>query len=155
MSGFLSPELFGVVISSTPLIAIDLIVKSPGEQFLLGKRLNKPAQGFWFVPGGRIRKNETIEKAFFRICQEEIGLSFRFENARLLGVYEHFYSDNALAYVSGDPSTHYVVLGYLLDLSSELTLSLSNDQHSEFQWWSRLEILDSDLVHDYTKYYFK
>lgn len=62
MSGYLSPELFSVVISSTPLIAIDLIVKSPGEQILLGKRLNKPAQGFWFVPGGCIKKMKRLNK---------------------------------------------------------------------------------------------
>jgi colanic acid biosynthesis protein WcaH len=45
-------ETFKTVIASTPLISIDLIVRNNQQQILLGKRLNKPAQGYWFVPGG-------------------------------------------------------------------------------------------------------
>lgn len=51
---FLSQEDFATVVRSTPLISIDLIVENERGEFLLGKRTNRPAQGFWFVPGGRV-----------------------------------------------------------------------------------------------------
>jgi colanic acid biosynthesis protein WcaH len=49
---FLEKDLFSTVIKSTPLVSIDLVVKNNRGQTLLGQRLNKPAKGFWFVPGG-------------------------------------------------------------------------------------------------------
>ena len=51
------------IIDSTPLVSIDLIVKNRNSQVFLGKRNNRPAQHFWFVPGGRIRRNETLDQA--------------------------------------------------------------------------------------------
>ncbi len=48
--------VFLKVIDAAPLVTIDLIIRNPKSDVLLGKRLNRPAQGFWFVPGGRIRK---------------------------------------------------------------------------------------------------
>jgi colanic acid biosynthesis protein WcaH len=53
---FLRPEDFATVVRSTPLISIDLIVENESGEFLLGKRTNRPAQGYWFVPGGRVQK---------------------------------------------------------------------------------------------------
>ena len=58
----LNNKTFKTVIQSTPLISIDLIVKKDNK-ILLGKRLNKPAQGYLFSIGGRIYKNETINNA--------------------------------------------------------------------------------------------
>lgn len=56
----------------TPLVAIDLIVRSE-EKVLLGRRTNEPAKGFFFVPGGRIFKGETARTAFQRITLAELG----------------------------------------------------------------------------------
>jgi colanic acid biosynthesis protein WcaH len=36
---------FKTVISSTPLISIDFVVKKSGGKVLLGKRTNRPAKG--------------------------------------------------------------------------------------------------------------
>jgi colanic acid biosynthesis protein WcaH len=63
----LNKEEFIEVLDRTPLIAIDLIIKDEKNRILLGKRTNEPAKGMWFVPGGRIFKNESIEEAFKRI----------------------------------------------------------------------------------------
>ncbi|WP_313449769.1 NUDIX domain-containing protein, partial [Pseudescherichia sp.] len=64
---FLSQEDFATVVRSTPLISIDLIVENARGEFLLGKRTNRPAQGFWFVPGGRVQKDEPLAQAFERL----------------------------------------------------------------------------------------
>ncbi len=64
---------FKTVVASTPLVSMDLIVRNKRDQVLLGLRTNRPAQGFWFVPGGRICKDETFEQAFVRLTEMELG----------------------------------------------------------------------------------
>ncbi len=64
---FLRQEDFATVVRSTPLVSLDFIVENSRGEFLLGKRTNRPAQGYWFVPGGRVQKDETLEAAFERL----------------------------------------------------------------------------------------
>src|SRR6185436_5223511 len=85
---------------------------------LLGLRKNEPAKGTFFVPGGRITKNETIQAAFRRITLAELGSEKDLSQARFAGSYDHIYETN----VFGKPGfgTHYVVLAYELELKEEL-----------------------------------
>jgi colanic acid biosynthesis protein WcaH len=117
----------------------------------LGLRKNKPAQGFWFVPGGRIFKDERIADALARIGQEEIGVTLSPDQVRFKGVFEHLYEDN----VAGAPgiSTHYVVLG--CEVLKPISLDqLPVSQHEEWRFWMVDELLASIEVHPYTKAYF-
>jgi len=50
---------FKTVVDSTLLVSIDILLKKDNK-FLLGRRVNKPAQGYFFSTGGRINKNEAI-----------------------------------------------------------------------------------------------
>lgn len=58
-AGWLDVTTFETVVASAPLISIDLLVENEQGQYLLGLRKNRPAQGYWFVPGGRVQKNES------------------------------------------------------------------------------------------------
>lgn len=87
-------ELFKTIVEHTPLISIDLIIRNDKGEVLLGQRLNRPAKNYWFVPGGRIFKDESFEIAFKRITFEELGYQITLDQANFLGVYEHFYNDN-------------------------------------------------------------
>lgn len=149
-NSFLSSDDFRVVVDSTPLISIDLVVKSPDGRVLLGKRLNKPAKAFWFVPGGRVFKNERLADAFSRLTKAELGVEVAIQNARYLGLYEHFYNDSAL---SDTVSTHYVVNAFVVELS-ESVRTLPVEQHSDYQWLSEGELLSADDVHNHSKWYF-
>ncbi len=51
-------DMFKAVVDATPLISIDLLIEKEGK-YLLGKRINKPAKGYFFSFGGRILKNKT------------------------------------------------------------------------------------------------
>lgn len=62
-------DTFRTVVESTPLVSIDLVVRNQQGNILLGERTNRPAQGYWFVPGGRILKDETFEGAFKRLTE--------------------------------------------------------------------------------------
>ena len=59
---------FKTIIDSAPLVSIDILLKKDSN-VLLGKRVNKPAQGYFFSTGGRINKNKTINNAIIRIAQ--------------------------------------------------------------------------------------
>ena len=79
-------------------------------RYLTGLRSNPPAQGAWFVPGGRIRKNEPLALALDRIAREELGLHAMAAAWTPCGVHEHFYSTNFAGEINR--STHYIVLAY-------------------------------------------
>lgn len=129
-SRMLDKQTFLTVVEHAPLIAIDLVVCS-GKLMLMGERINQPAAGYWFVPGGRIFKNETLPEAFQRISSAELGMVCEIDDARLLGAFTHIY-DNNFAEVAGI-STHYVVLAYRLDLDLNLS-GLPKLQHQAYQW---------------------
>ena len=114
---------------------------------MLGKRVNKPAQDYWFTLGGRELKNEPIKRAIQRIGQLELGIMID-GNPKFIGVFEHLYDDS----IFDDVSTHYVNLGYEIEVSC--LEDLPKDQHSEYRWLDPEELIQSDEVHPYVKDYF-
>lgn len=149
---FLDKETFSTVIESTPLVSIDLVVKNKHGQALLGERLNKPAKGFWFVPGGRILKDESMADAFKRLTKEELGQTYTIDQAELLGPFDHFYKDN----VFGDEfTTHYVAIAYVLTLDTELEQLPLDVQHGSYKWFEIDSLLGEENVHLHTKWYFE
>src|SRR5215472_19371662 len=89
--------------------------------------------------------------AFARLVKTETGHAARFDDARLIGVFEHFYDSNRP--VNGGYGTHYVVLGYEL-LWPSAAVPRPDDQPSELRWWPVAELLASDRVHENAKAYF-
>lgn len=150
-ASWLDRDTFRQIVAGTPLISIDLIVRNEHGQVLLGQRLNRPAQGYWFVPGGRVRKDERLADAFYRLTQEELGLALPLSDACFLGPFEHFYNDN---FSGSDFSTHYVVLGYAVTLQSDVLSQLPEVQHGAYRWFDTDELMQSDVVHVHTKLYF-
>lgn len=150
---WLSHETFRTVLASTPLVSIDLVVRNSKGKILLGQRLNRPAKGYWFVPGGRILKNETLDAAFVRLTRAELGQEFERSQASLLDVYEHFYPDTVFGCDEIETGTHYVVLGYQLLLPDGHVLAPPHDQHGYYRWWKTTEMQDSAEVHDNTRAY--
>ena len=144
--GYLTGDLFKTVIEKTPLVSVDLIVKKKGK-VLLGKRVNKPAQGYWFTLGGRVLKNESIQSAIKRIGKLELGMIID-SSPKFIGIFEHFYDDSIFNAVS----THYVNLGYEIEVSD--LEGLPRDQHNDYRWFGLEELIQSNEVHTYVKDYF-
>ncbi len=149
---WIGPEEFANVIRLTPLVAIDLIVRSPEGRILVGRRTNEPARGYFFVPGSRISKNESLALAFERITREELGTAVSIRQARFVGVYEHMYATNR--FEQPGFGTHYIVLAHELALALD-SAKLPTDQHGEYLWLQPQELLNSPIVHHNTKAYFQ
>lgn len=157
-SAWLSQETFSAACAALPLVSIDILLLRPGSagpEVLLGLRNNRPAQGWWFTPGGRIRKNEAFVDALRRVAVDELGLDVALlSRAKLLGVWDHFYEDSAFA---SDVSTHYVNLPHAVELSAEegdrFVLPACGEvlQHSQWKWMAVVDALADGAVHGYAK----
>lgn len=147
----LDAQIFQTVVAHTPLISIDFIIENHQDQVLLGQRLNKPAQNYWFVPGGRILKDETMAQAFARLTKMELGIELQLSQAELIGPFEHFYSNN---YFNDQFTTHYVVLGYRIKCELNI-LMLPDEQHGKYKWFEKETLINSHDVHHNTKLYFQ
>lgn len=143
---------FSEIIRNTPLVSIDFIIENDAGETLLGLRKNAPAKGFWFVPGGRIYKNEPIKTAMARIFYAETGVALPNAETSFIGTFDHLYDDNV--FEQEGFGTHYVVLAHHVR-APKGTMSDGGKQHEALKWWRRENALASASVHEYTKAYFK
>ena len=152
--GWLSAEEFSHACRALPLVSIDLVITRGGEdrlELLLGRRNNRPAEGWWFTPGGRIRKNEPLGEALARIAQAEVKLSgIVLDDLVFLGACDHFYHDSAF---DQQISTHYVNLPYWLRLDDEQAQRIeppvgAETQHSAWRWIALDRAAEDPLVHE-------
>jgi 8-oxo-dGTP diphosphatase len=56
-----------------PLVGVGVVVVSEGS-ILLVQRGREPGRGLWAVPGGKVRRGETMRDAARREAREETGL---------------------------------------------------------------------------------
>lgn len=147
---FLNTQDFSQVVRTTPLISIDLLIENERGEYLVGRRKNRPAQGYWFVPGGRVLKDENLSCAFTRLCEEELGYFFAISDGRFFGVWQHFYDDN---FSLSSFTTHYIVLCYCLKINTK-EWSFPLEQHDTWRWMSSAELLTNKDVHENTRAYF-
>ena len=140
------------VVQRAPLVSIDLIVRDKQGRVLLGLRTNEPARDTWFVPGGVIRKNETLDQAFARLAEVELSLLLKRSDAQFIGVYEHHYETNFA--LEPNIRTHYVVLGHQITLP-KLPSAGPLDQHKDYRAFTVEEVLANPQVHENTKAYFR
>jgi colanic acid biosynthesis protein WcaH len=154
---WLSPDAFTGACGALPLVSIDLMITRPckdGEELLLGLRNNRPAQHWWFTPGGRIRKNEPLLEAMARIAVSELNLNTTLlQRVALLGAWDHFYADSAF---SATVSTHYVNLAYWLRLDKVEAESIQapagpEQQHAKWQWMAINVAAHAPLVHRHVR----
>jgi colanic acid biosynthesis protein WcaH len=148
----LSTERFKQVIRDTVLVSLDLLIVNENQEVLLGKRLNPPARGYWFVPGGRIYKGESPEKALARISRQEIGIQLHPQSAIFYGLYHHLHPDN----VFNDPeagATQYLVVACLVRSNLQVA-SMNSGQHEELRFFPLSDVAAHPDIHALTKYYF-
>lgn len=147
----LSDTDFLKLIEIAPLISIDFIIENEKKEVLLGLRKNAPAKGYYFVPGGRIRKNESFESAIRRISFNELGYEIALCDLTPVGVYEQFYDENF--FNKENVKTHYVALVYKLNFPFKEPLS-KDEQHEKYEFIYSESIQEHPLIHPFCKRYF-
>ncbi|MFC7078913.1 GDP-mannose mannosyl hydrolase [Halorussus caseinilyticus] len=133
------------IVRNVPIVSVDLVVRHDGG-VVLGKRTNEPAKGEWFVPGGRLHKNERLEDAVARIAREELGVEVTIVGR--LGAYEHLYDRSEF---EGTDGKHYIPVGFVVETDDD---ELNPDsQHAELEVFR--PPFDFEGMHEYVADYLR
>ncbi len=81
----LTDEEYQFIFSRAVRLCLDFIIVKDNKM-LLAKRDIEPCKGFWSLPGGMVRHQESIDEASQRIIQNELGLKIR--EKKLIGYME-------------------------------------------------------------------
>ena len=125
----LPEKFYQDVLSSIPVPCVDAIIIYKNK-FLLGKRINEPAKGKWWLIGGRIHKGETMKKAVKRKVQEETKLKIK--TVEFLTNDETIFKTSHLGV-----SSHTINSIFIVRVSSIEKLKKDN-QHSELKWFENI-----------------
>lgn len=131
MNRYIQPDLYKQIIERMPFACVDLAIERNGK-WLMVKRRQEPAKGEWWVVGGRVYKNETLEAAAKRKAREEVGLEI--ELVRKVGFYETFFKTAKVPVKGG---THTVNVVFLA--RSRKGQVVLDKNHSDFRWCSTIE----------------
>ena len=102
------------------------------RRVLLVRRGSRPAKGLWSIPGGKLRRGESVAEAVRRELLEETGLEVRV--GPLVTVYERLPANES---ASGEG--HYVVLDYLCE---RIGGSLGPGDDADDARWFALDALE-------------
>ncbi len=124
-------EEYKKIVKQMPITCVDVVIMNHKGQYLLVRRKNQPLLGEYWVPGGRLLKNETLHDAVMRKVQQELGIKSHI--VMPLGVYEDFFDKCPLNVESG---LHTISIVYLVILEGgDVQL---DDQSDDWAWFDEL-----------------
>ena len=141
---FIKDSLYKQILQNTTIITVDIVLLNKDKtQVLLFKRNNKPLKGEYYLPGGRIHKNEKLIDAAIRKSQEEFNLDLTENELQFGGFTEEFYDET----IYENTNLHDINFYYyyvLEDSSKKLKL---DPQHTNYKWFDIKEL----NLHTYIK----
>jgi colanic acid biosynthesis protein WcaH len=127
----LSEADYRKVMETMPVVCVDCLVQNEAGEFLLVRRGNEPLKGEFWVPGGRLLKNERLEDAVHRKMREELGIEV--EIISNLGFFEEFFDKTAQNVDGGFHAVSFLFLVRPLGTSIRLDC-----QSSEWGWFKTI-----------------
>lgn len=116
--------------SDPPRVAVGAVVldqRADGPYVVLARRDHPPRKGQWSLPGGKVERGETLERALAREIREECGLEVRV--GPLLEVIELI-----------DEPVHYVILDYVCTVVGGSLRA--GDDASEVAWVAAYDLAE-------------
>ena len=132
------------ILDNMPIACVDLLIydgNKSNAKFLLVLRKDEPAKNEWFVPGGRIFKNEKIEDAAKRKAFEELGIKIKLE--KQIGCYDLFFEKGIFPDIKD--GTHTISVVYLATLEKNQKIKLDKTS-LDYKWFSK-----NDKLHPYVR----
>lgn len=127
-----------------PKPVVSILVKDRNGNILMLQRAHQPLKGYWVLPGGFIRFDETPEQAVIRETKEEIGQ--RPKITRIIGAYQ----------IDNDPRGIHIDIIYEGHISAPVSLS---KEHSGSRYFSpdrlprHIAYKHRDAIRDCMKYH--
>ena len=131
------PSEYENIMEKMPVCCVDIVIKKL-DRFLLVLRENEPLKGEWWIPGGRIHKNEKSEDAARRKVKEECNINIKIE--KKIGFYDVF-SDKGI-FDNLKTGVHTVSVVFLASVDGEEGIALDK-QSSKFRWMTKEEMSDN------------
>ena len=97
-------------LANAPVLCVDAVLVSK-EKVLLSRRRTEPFKGYWHLPGGIVRKDETLEEALKRIVSIEIGLE-DISIDKQIGIFDN---------PKRDPRGHFITVAFLISSNKLMT----------------------------------
>ncbi|MBT4123825.1 MAG: NUDIX hydrolase [Candidatus Pacebacteria bacterium] len=129
-------------LANAPVLCVDAVLVSK-EKVLLSRRRTEPFKGYWHLPGGIVRKDETLEEALKRIVSIEIGLE-DISIDKQIGIFDN---------PKRDPRGHFITVAFLIS-SNKLPKQI-NSQGEELKFFEKLPVKTGFDVDKITKEIFK
>lgn len=131
---YIPQPLYNKILEVIPIVCVDCIIIY-NHHVLFVKRDREPLKGEWFLPGGRLHKDESLEECALRKAKEETGLDC------LLGPMVHI--DSTIY-----PGVHSVNVCYLLGATHD---KVTLDETSTAYNWADVENLEKFIANDYVR----
>lgn len=138
-STFIPQELYNQILTNVPIACVDIALVSHGRVLLL-KRMDAPAKGQWWVPGGRVLKGEMMVDTAKRKALDEVGIKVHV--GPIVHTAETIFDDGPC-----DIAVHSINSCFFV-YPADSSFSPSLDNHHEACKW--VNTIDSDL-HPYVK----
>jgi colanic acid biosynthesis protein WcaH len=140
--GKVDKNLYKMMLDHFPIACVDVVVEC-NEKFLFLKRKEKPAQGEYWFPGGRLYKNETLEDCVKRKLNEEVCIE-SYELVDQVGTFETIFDDGPF-----EAQSHTINVTYHVIVKTEEIKS--NDKFfDDYKWVGRTDKII--LEHKYSEY---
>ena len=137
MCMIINNRLYQQIVRVIPIPCVDIIVLDDYGQVLLARRVNEPAVGEWWFPGGRVHYLETRADAAVRKLREECDL----EVVKLveLGTFDVIVDRS-----DDDNKSHSITTVFVAMVGANTTFTL-DAQNSEAEWrlpldWLKLQL---------------
>ncbi len=138
----ISRDLYKKILENAPMCAVDFVLVY-NNKVLLAYRTNEPAKDQWWLPGGRLYKNERLEDAIRRKAYEEVGIKVDIE--KKIGCYEVMFKESPFKNIKS--GLHYIAICYLVKpLNDNVEIKLDS-QHLKHKWIDKIE----RTLHPYVK----
>ena len=97
MNQIMENSIFRIIHEKTPIVCIDVVLIMTDGGFLMIKRKEEPAKDQWWLPGGRVLKNESLVSAARRKVLEETSLRIK-SLVKIVEGYELLFREDPFAH---------------------------------------------------------
>ena len=126
MNKYIPEELYHQILTNLPIACVDIAIVAQGS-VLLVKRKDAPAQGQWWVPGGRVLKGEMMRATAIRKAREEVGIECHV--GPIIHTAETIFPDGPHQIPVHSINSCFFLYPVSPDFSPQL-----DDHHADYQW---------------------
>ncbi len=139
---FIPPDEYRIILENVPLVCVNVIIPKDNT-VLVVYRLEESAKGEWWIPGGRVYKNEKLGDTAVRIARQEVGLDVTVK--KLVGIYDEMFDKGAIPDLKD--GVHYISIIFLCEPVDEAREIKLDETSAAYRWINKIE----DGLHPYLK----